>query len=118
MVLVDTSVWVDHFRFHNARLASLLERGEVAVHPSIIGELACGNLPDRAETVGLLQDLPQAEVAGHEEIMCFIEAEGLMGLGLGYVDVELLASARLTAIPIWTLDLPLKRAAAKLDALF
>ena len=117
MVLVDTSVWVDHFRNGNARLASLLEQGEVIVHPLIIGELACGNIPRRIETLGLLHDLPQAATAGHEEIMRFIETERLMGLGLGYVDVALLATARLSMIPLWTLDLPLRKAATKLGVL-
>ena len=114
MVLVDTSVWVDHFRSRNARLSSLLDEGKVAVHPLIIGELACGTFPRRSETLGLLRALPQAAGAGHEEIMPFIEDERLMGLGLGYVDIALLASARLTMIPLWTLDLPLRKAASRL----
>ncbi len=114
MVLVDTSIWVGHFRAGNARLSALLDEGQVAVHPLIIGELACGSLPRRSETLGLLRALPQAAVAGHEEIMSFIEAERLMGVGLGYVDIALLASARLTMIPLWTSDLPLNKAASRL----
>jgi predicted nucleic acid-binding protein len=118
MVLVDTSVWVDHLRSGNPRLASLLDRGEVVCHPSVIGELACGNLPNREEILSLLKDLPQAQVAGHDEIMRFIEFDRPMGIGLGYIDVHLLASARLTLASLWTLDLPLRKAAAKLEVLF
>jgi len=117
MVLVDTSVWVDHLRSGNPRLASLLDRGEVVCHPLIIGELACGNLPNREETLSLITDLPQAVVAGHDEVMRFIEIDRLMGIGLGYIDVHLLASARLTMTSLWTLDLPLRKAAAKLEVL-
>ncbi len=117
MVLADTSVWVSHCRNGNERLASILELGEVAVHPLIIGELACGKLPRRTETLALLRDLPPAAVAGHEEILRFIEAERLMGLGLGYVGVALLASARLSTIPLWTLDVPLRKVASNLGVL-
>ncbi len=118
MVLVDTSVWVDHLRSGNARLASLLDQGEVVCHPSVIGELACGDLPNRNETLGLLKDLPQAVVASHDEVMRFIESDRLMGTGLGYIDVHLLASARLTVASLWTLDRPLRKAARKLEVLF
>ncbi|MGZ4886673.1 MAG: type II toxin-antitoxin system VapC family toxin [Candidatus Aminicenantales bacterium] len=118
MVLVDTSVWVDHLRSGNPRLASLLDREEVVCHPYIIGELACGNLPNREETLGLMRNLPQAAVTGHDEVMRFIEFDRLMGIGLGYIDVHLLASARLTMTPLWTMDLPLRKAAAKLEILF
>lgn len=118
MVLVDTSVWVDHLRSGNPRLASLLDREEVVCHPYIIGELACGNLPHREETLDLMGDLPQAVVTGHDEVMSFIELDRLTGIGLGYIDVHLLASARLAMTPLWTLDLPLRRAAAKLEVLF
>jgi predicted nucleic acid-binding protein len=118
MVLVDTSVWVDHFRRGNPRLEALLDLGEVVVHQAIIGELACGTLPDRSKILSLLRDLPQALPAGHEEAMAFIETHRLMGMGLGYVDVQILASARLTSVSLWTLDQALRKAAAKLDVLF
>jgi predicted nucleic acid-binding protein len=118
MVLVDTSVWIAHLRSGDPRLASLLDQGEVVCHPAVIGELACGNLPRREETLRLFNDLPQAVVAGHDEVMRFIESEGLMGTGLGYVDVHLLASARLTGAPVWTLDQPLRKAARKLAVFF
>jgi predicted nucleic acid-binding protein len=115
MILVDTSVWVDHFRFGNSRLASLLERSEVLGHPCVIGELACGNLPGRKVTLSLLQALPAAVVAGHDEILDFIDHHRLMGIGLGYIDIQLLASARLTMTALWTRDRILAQAAVKLD---
>jgi predicted nucleic acid-binding protein len=118
MVLVDTSVWVDHLRFGNPRLVSLLEDGDVVCHPFIIGELACGSLPQRAETLGRLHDLPRTGIAGQEEVMSLIESHRLMGIGLGFIDVHLLAAARLNGIPLWTRDRRLKKAAAKLDVLF
>jgi predicted nucleic acid-binding protein len=118
MVLVDTTVWVAHLRAGNAELASQLDQGEVICHPAVIGELACGNLPRRAETLRLFIDLPRAVVAGHDEVMRFIESEALMGMGLGYVDVHLLASACLTGASLWTLDQPLTKAARKLGVIF
>lgn len=114
MVLVDTSVWVDHFQGGSALLARLLEQEEVVCHPLVIGELACGNLSNRTEILSLLQSLPQAVVARHEEIMHFIDSHRLMGIGLGLVDVHLLASARLSLTALWTRDRKLKRAAEKL----
>lgn len=118
MVLVDTSVWVKHFRSGDARLSSLLDQGEVVSHPFIVGELACGNLPNREESLDHFRNLPQAVVAGHEEVMRFIESAGLSGMGLGYVDVHLLASAQLTGVSLWTLDQPLRKVAGKLGVLF
>lgn len=118
MVLVDTSVWVTHFRRGEDALKALLEEGKVACHPCIIGELACGNLANRTEILGLLQALPQATVAEHEEVLRFLEINRLMGVGLGYVDVHLLASARLTLIPLWTKDTRLREVAGRLDILF
>ncbi|MCX6559173.1 MAG: type II toxin-antitoxin system VapC family toxin [Candidatus Aminicenantes bacterium] len=118
MVLVDTSVWVDHFRLGNQRLAALLENGDVVCHPFIIGELACGNLPSRTDTLGCLLDLPRTRTAGQDEVMRLIEGRRLMGIGLGLIDVHLLAAALLDGIPVWTLDIPLKKAAAKLGLAF
>ena len=103
-MLVDTSVWIDHFRRGNAVLADRLTRGEVRSHPFVTGELSCGNLRRRKEILSLLAALPQAMLAGHEETLAFVEANRLMGRGIGWVDVHLLASARLTGIPFWTLD--------------
>jgi predicted nucleic acid-binding protein len=118
MVLVDTSVWVDHLRFGNPRLVSLLEEAAVLSHPFVLGELACGHLPDRARTLRELCSLPLADIAGHDEVMAIIETHRLMNLGVGYIDVHLVASARLSGIPIWTRDQPLRKAAARLGVLF
>ena len=111
MVLVDTSIWVSHFRDGNAGLADLLNNGEVACHPFIVGELACGNLKSRTTILSLLESLPTTIVAEYEEILVFIESNRLMGKGLGYVDVHLIASALLTRVSIWTLDKRLEQVA-------
>lgn len=104
MVLVDTSVWINHLREGHAELADLLNEGSVACHSFIIGELACGSLKNRTEILSLLQALPGATVAGHEEVMRFIDDHKLMNRGIGYIDVHLLASTMLSGIPIWSLD--------------
>jgi predicted nucleic acid-binding protein len=109
-VLVDTSVWIDHFRNGNDSLASALETSEVWCHPFVQGELACGNLRNRKEILSLLGALPQAPRATHSEILELVETHGLMGTGLGWIDVHLLGSALLAGIPLWTLDGPLARA--------
>lgn len=110
-MLVDTSVWVDHLRRGNDRLAEQLERGEVSTHPFVIGELACGNLGQRNRVLNLLADLPATPVAGHEEVMGFIDAHALSGRGLGWIDAHLLASAALARSSLWTLDRRLAAAA-------
>ncbi len=115
MVLVDTSVWVSHLREGNKTLEKLLEKGSVICHPFIAGELACGNMKNRKEILSLLQALPQATEAEHHEVMSFIEQHKLMGRGLGYIDVHLLASAMLTGAPVWTLDKRLHQVALDLD---
>lgn len=104
MILVDTSVWVDHFRSGLPRLARRLQDGEVLIHPWVMGELACGNLRDRVQVLGLLQGLPAAVVASDAEVLLLIERDQLMGRGIGYVDVHLLASARLSRCHLWTQD--------------
>jgi hypothetical protein len=114
MLLVDTSVWVAHLRRGTVGLHGLLMEGRVVCHPFIIGELACGNLRQRSEILALLQALPQAIVAHHEEVMNFLENYRLMGKGLGYVDLHLLASAKLTGVRLWTLDQKLNQVAGKL----
>jgi predicted nucleic acid-binding protein len=118
MVLVDTSVWVSYFKSGHGRLGKLLEEGKVVSHPFIIGELACGNVENRREILSLLKALPAAATATHDEVLRFIETQRLMGLGLGYVDVHLLAAARLGAVPIWTHDKRLKAAAVRLQVDF
>jgi predicted nucleic acid-binding protein len=114
MVLVDTSVWVFHFREASAELADLLNDGRVLSHPFIIGELACKNLKDRAVILSYLKLLPMCIEAEHEEVLSFIERNRLMGQGLGYVDVHLITSAVLTGVALWTLDKKLAQAANRL----
>ena len=118
MVLVDTAIWVSHLKEGNADLKALLEDGEVLCHPYIMGELACGNLKNRHKILSLLKALPQAKVAGHEEVMNFIELHDLAGAGLGYVDMHLLASALLSGSPLWTADRSLGAAAKKLGVAY
>lgn len=110
MILVDTSVWVDHLRKNVVALSDALERGEVITHPFVIGELACGNLKDRDEVLHLMLALPTATVASDDETLLFIARQKLMGKGIGYIDGHLLASVTLTADAVlWTRD---KRLAA------
>ncbi len=111
MVLVDTSVWVSHFRETHDGLVDLLNKGEVACHPFIVGELACGSLKNRRNVISLLEALPMTILVDHEEVLAFIEGHGLMEKGLGYIDVHLLASAVLTGVPLWTFDKKLEKAA-------
>ena len=112
--LVDTSVWVDHFRKRNGRLSELLANSQVLIHPFVIGELSCGNLPRRGEVLGLLGSLPEVPVLAHEEVMRFVNAQRLHGRGLGWIDMHLLASARLAHKPLWTFDKRLAAAAQQL----
>jgi len=115
VVLVDTSVWVAHLRHGAVGLEALLHEGRAVCHPFIVGELACGNLRNRSNLITLLRSLPGAILAEHEEVMQFIENYSLMGKGLGYIDVHLLASALLTKVPLWTLDKKLNEVAVKLE---
>ncbi|WP_026068173.1 type II toxin-antitoxin system VapC family toxin [Pusillimonas noertemannii] len=104
-VLVDTSVWVDHFKRGNQGLVYLLERDQVRVHPMVLGELACGTPPDRARTLIDLDNLQHAQQATLKETLDFIESEKLYGLGCGLVDMLLLASTIITPqTELWTLD--------------
>jgi predicted nucleic acid-binding protein len=112
VILVDTSVWVDHLRAGEPLLADLLDRGQVMIHPFVIGELSLGNLANRAVVLGLLADLPGVAVASDAEVLRFVDAARLYGLGIGYVDAHLLAAARLTpGVAIWTRDNRLSAAA-------
>jgi predicted nucleic acid-binding protein len=105
MILVDTSVWVDHFRNGNERLSHLLLDQQVVTHPMIVGELACGSLQNRKEILQLLDNLPHVTQASHDEVLHMIEERKLMGTGIGYVDAHLLASVLLTpGAKLWTLD--------------
>ena len=114
MVLVDTSVWVSHLRDGNVGLEKLLNDGKVVCHPFVVGELACGNLKNRDEILVYLQSLPMSVLAEDEEVLEFIENHQLMGKGLGYIDVHLLASAVLTDVLLWTLDKSLHKFAGKI----
>lgn len=118
MILVDTSVWIDHLRAGDATLSNLLHAGRVLSHPYIIGELALGNLNQRNTIIESLRNLPQARVATDEEAIKFIEKNALYGLGIGYIDVHLLAATLLSdGSKIWTRDRRLSRAAEKLGIL-
>ncbi len=115
MILADTSVWVDHLRAGTPALAAVLEQGNVLAHPFVLGELACGNLKNRGEVLKLLADLPRAPVATELEALDFIERRALMGRGIGYIDVHLLASVALAAgARLWTRDKRLAGVAADL----
>lgn len=116
MILVDSSVWIDHLRANEPVLSDLLERGLVLGHPFVVGELACGNLRNRAEILPLLGDLPQASVATDAEVLGLIERYRLMGRGIGWVDAHLLASVLLTPdAGLWTRDGRLAAVATELD---
>lgn len=114
MILVDTSIWIDHIRSSNDRLVGLLEAELVRVHPWVVGELACGNLAHRANTLYLLRSLAQTAVASDDEVLFFIDKHGLAGKGVGYLDMHLLASASLGSLKIWTRDRRLSEVATLL----
>jgi len=115
MILVDTSVWIDHLRASDERLTQLLVAGQVLVHPFVIGELALGNLRNRDTLLGSLQDMPQASVATESEVLRFIGQQNLFGLGIGFIDAHLLAAVKL--VPgslLWTRDKRLLTASVQL----
>lgn len=115
MILVDTSVWVDHLRQGNRRLTALLDAGVVSMHPFVVGEIALGHLGPRDETLAMLLRLPQVAVATPDEVLQLIERHRLFGVGIGYVDAHLLAAARLMGgMPLWTTDRRMRDAAQKL----
>ncbi|MDX6379493.1 MAG: hypothetical protein QOI57_517 [Rubrobacteraceae bacterium] len=119
MILVDTSVWIDHLRSGEPALATALEGGRVLMHPFVLGELACGTLKNRSEVLRLLGDLPAAPTAADPEALGFIERRALMGRGIGYIDVHLLASAALAGVGrLWTRDRRLAAVAAELELAF
>ena len=119
MVLADTSIWIDHLRVGEPTLSVLLDRGSVLSHPWIIGEIALGSLRDRADVLGLLGALPKAAVATDEEVRWLIEHQALHGTGIGYVDAQILASARLTpGARVWTRDTRLAKQAQRLGCEF
>jgi len=114
VTLVDTSVWIEHWRRGNARLAAALDLGAVAAHPFVVGELACGSIPKRASTLRLLEALPLVAAARHDEVMALVDRESLAATGLGWVDAHLLTASRLHGTRLWTLDRALRRAAERI----
>ena len=114
MILVDTSVWVDHLRRGNPALAALLSDAEVVTHPFVIGELSLGLSRRVPEVLDLLEELPVLSVANHGEVLNMVERRGLAGKGIGWVDAHLVAAASLARVALWTRDRPLSATAAKL----
>lgn len=114
MVLVDTSVWIDHLRHDNARLRQLLLNGLVVTHPFVIGELACGNIKNRLAFLESFRQVPLARLSEHDEVLHLLDHHRLMGAGLGWLDMHLLASAKLSHAKLWTLDSALRKAAGAL----
>lgn len=114
MILVDTSVWVDHLRRGDRILAAALDRGEVLIHPFVLGELACGAIRNRDEILMHLRALPAAQAADDQEVMAFVEHRRLFGRGIGWIDAHLLASAVLANARLMTMDRDLARLAASL----
>jgi predicted nucleic acid-binding protein len=116
VILVDTSVWVDHLRSGDSVLIALLESGQVAGHPFVVGELAMGNLRQRKVVLEAMRELPQMAVASDEEVLHFVEERALFGRGIGYVDAHLLASLHLTpGTQLWTRDQRLHDVARQMD---
>jgi predicted nucleic acid-binding protein len=118
MILVDTSIWISHFKESNSHLRKLLLDDLVTCHPFIIGELACGNIKSRKEIISLLKALPQAQIAHDDEILQFIEQKKLMGIGIGLIDIHLLASSLLTNLDLWTADKRLRTTALRFNILY
>jgi predicted nucleic acid-binding protein len=114
LILVDTSVWVDHLRRGDAQLVDLLNANSVLMHPFVVGEIACGSLADRALTLDLLLSLPAALVAEPDEALSYLDQHGLHGKGIGYVDVHLLASTAISGAKLWTRDKRLRIVAQEL----
>lgn len=114
MMLVDTSVWIDHLRQGDAELTVALEAGEVWIHSFVVGELACGNLRMRGEVLSLLQALPSMPVCTDKEVLFLIDQHELIGRGIGYADAHLLASAKLGGARLWTRDKRLHTVASDL----
>ena len=116
-ILVDTSVWVDHLRQNDEHLAALLKGGQVLVHPMVWGELACGYLHNRSQILSLLKNLPRVSVATQDEALYCLEANQLMGKGIGLIDLHLLSSVLLTKNTLlWTRDRRLHKSAISLMA--
>ena len=115
MILVDTSVWVEHLRKGEPRLGQLLEGWWVLVHPFVLGELALGNLIQRTEVLGLVSKLPRPVLASDDEVLHLVQRADLCGSGIGWVDAHLAAAARLSGARLWTRDRRLARVAQRLE---
>ena len=119
MILADTSVWIDHLRSGEQHLSFLLDQGQILIHPMVIGELACGNVSNRAEVFGDLRLMPQVPVATDDEVLFFIEYHQLMGRGIGYIDAHLLTSTAMTPpTHLWTKDRRLMELASELGVAY
>jgi len=116
MILVDTSIWIDHFRVGNRVLSEVLGRGLVLTHPFVIGEIAFGNLKNRTRILADMKALPSAVSATDEEVLRLIEKHKLWGIGIGLIDAHLLASCLLSNCELWTLDRQLGKAARSAGA--
>ncbi len=114
MILVDTSIWVNHFRSADEGLITLLNANRVLMHSFVIGELACGNLRQRDEVLSLLRNLPAATIGRHDEVLLFIDHRKLMGRGIGYIDSHLLTAVALSNARLWTRDKRLRDVASEL----
>ena len=115
MILIDTSIWIDHFRARIDHLLYLAQQDELCIHPFVIGEVASGHLGNRKQTLANLHEIPRVLVAQEDEMLLLIETHKLMGRGLGYVDLHLIASAKLNQVKIWTRDKRMKQAAHDLQ---
>jgi predicted nucleic acid-binding protein len=118
VIIVDTPVWIDHLHQSVPLLVDALESGEVLTHPFVIGELACGQIRNRRQVLDLLQELPTAIAATDDEVLRLIDDRRLMGQGLGYIDIHLLAASMLTSAPLWTTDKRLRAVATQLRIAF
>ena len=115
MILIDTSIWINHLRHGLPDLSQALEKNTVLIHPWVIGELACGTLKNRQNVLGLLKGLPESTVASPSEVLILIESHQLMGRGIGFVDAQLLTSAKLSRCGLWSADRKLKELAIALN---
>ena len=115
MILADTSIWVDHFRSGNRKLDAFLRKAQVVIHPFVVGELACGNLRKRAETLANLRKLPSLPVSSEDDVHYLLESRHLWGMGLGWVDMHLLTSALVSGHRLWTDDRALRSAAQLIE---
>ncbi|MDA3874034.1 MAG: PIN domain-containing protein [Kiritimatiellae bacterium] len=118
MILVDTSIWIDHFRKISPPLVAQLDAEEVAIHPFVLGELACGNLKNRREIIALLHALPHVTKVRDDEILLFVEQKALMGRGIGLIDIHLLATCLLDRCTLWTRNRRLRALAGEIGIAF